>query len=55
MSTKRYVCPSCEFEGVEPGNCPDCDMALEEVCSRCGNSKSECVCDVEEEKGKEKE
>lgn len=57
MVPKNYVCPTCGYEEPEPGNCPDCGMELEEVCSRCGNAKSECVCELdneseEEEKGK---
>ena len=57
MPRKTYVCPTCGLEEIEQGNCPDCGMEMEEICSRCGNAKSECVCkvDTDEEESTEKE
>jgi predicted amidophosphoribosyltransferase len=58
MAKTNFVCPSCGYEDMEPGMCPDCSMELEEICPECGNARSECVCEVskldEEEKEKEK-
>ena len=53
--SRTYVCQTCGYESPEPGNCPDCGEDLEEMCLRCGNSKSECVCEVGEEEEEVKE
>jgi len=49
MPRSTYVCPTCGYEDIRPGLCPDCSMELEEVCPDCGNSKSECICKVSQE------
>lgn len=51
MPKGNYVCPTCGYEDIEPGICPDCSMELEQICPECGNPKKECMCD----KGKEEE
>ena len=57
MAEVAYVCPTCGYEDVKPGLCPDCSMDLDEICSDCGNPVSECTCEMfhegeEEEKEK---
>lgn len=49
MPKSTYVCPTCGYEDVKPGLCPDCSMDLEEVCPDCGNPKPECVCEINQE------
>ena len=56
MAESHYVCPTCGYEDIKQGLCPDCSMDLEEVCPDCGNAKSDCVCELnkdEEEKEEE--
>ena len=55
MSESHYVCPTCGYEDVKAGLCPDCSMDLEEVCPDCGNAKSECVCEISKEEDKEEQ
>ena len=50
-----YQCPTCGFEDVKPGLCPDCSMDLEEVCNDCGNVKSECTCELNKDEEEEEE
>jgi len=55
MANKQtYVCPTCGYEDVEPGNCPDCSMELEKICPECGNPKDECLCEVNDEEEEQK-
>jgi len=56
MPKTTFVCPTCGYEDMEPGLCPDCSMELEEICPDCGNPRPECVCEekhVEEEEKKQ--
>jgi predicted amidophosphoribosyltransferase len=53
MAKGNFVCPTCGYEDVKPGLCPDCSMELEESCPDCGNPKSECICEVNKEEEEE--
>jgi predicted amidophosphoribosyltransferase len=55
MTSGNYACPTCGYENLEPGLCPDCSMNLEEVCPDCGNATSACTCEGKEEENAEKE
>ena len=37
MADEKYVCPECGREFEEPGQCPDCQVALVATCPICGN------------------
>ena len=54
LAEKIYVCPTCGFEDVKPGVCPDCSAELEETCEECGNTLDDCVCEVRQDEEKEK-
>jgi len=45
MPKGEYACPTCGYEDIEPGICPDCSMELEKICPECGNPKNECICE----------
>lgn len=40
-----YMCPNCNAEGYEPGQCSNCNSMLKEVtllqCANCGNTIDE--------------
>jgi predicted amidophosphoribosyltransferase len=55
MAKSQYVCPTCGYEDIKPGLCPDCSMELDEVCPDCGNPKSECICEMNEDKAEKEE
>jgi len=45
---KKYRCPECGYESVDPGLCPICEVDLEELC-RCGSGEfSKDCCEREE-------
>ena len=54
MEEKIYVCPTCGYEDVKPGVCPDCSAELEETCEECGNTLDDCVCELHQDEEKEK-
>jgi hypothetical protein len=53
MANNAFVCPTCGYEDVKPGMCPDCNMDLDEICPDCGSPKSECVCEMKQEEEEE--
>ncbi|MCK5608924.1 hypothetical protein KAR91_44030 [Candidatus Pacearchaeota archaeon] len=42
-------CPKCGTEGNVDDICNMCNIPMEEQCLDCGEVKSKCVCDSEEE------
>lgn len=55
MAKGMFTCPTCGYEDVKPGLCPDCSMELEETCADCGNPRSECICEGDKEEEEQKE
>ena len=55
MTRGMFACPTCGYEDGKPGLCPDCSMELEETCPDCGNPRSECICEVNQEEEEEKD
>lgn len=40
-----YQCDGCGYISEEPGNCPDCQFRLQEICGNCGQIKADCECE----------